>query len=163
MLICGNGGSAADAMHVAAEMVGRYRRERPGFRALALGADPAVTSAWSNDYDYADALARQVAALGEAGGVAWGFSTSGDSENVVRALRRARAMDMTALAMTGAGGGRLAGVAHILVAAPARDTPRVQEIHRCLYHYVCDRVEARLAAEEPAPQSPSKAQSAKTA
>lgn len=146
VLICGNGGSAADAMHIAGETVGRFRRERPGLKAVALGADAAVASAWSNDYDYESAFARQVEALGEAGGVVWGISTSGNSENVVRALRRGRDMAMTTLAMTGEGGGRLADVADILIAAPSRDTPRVQEVHRCLYHHICDRVDERLAA-----------------
>ena len=146
VLICGNGGSAADAMHIAGETVGRFRRERPGLKAVALGADAAVASAWSNDYDYESAFARQVEALGEAGGVVWGISTSGNSENVVRALRRGRDMAMTTLAMTGEGGGRLAEVADILIAAPSRDTPRVQEVHRCLYHHICDRVDERLAA-----------------
>lgn len=146
VLICGNGGSAADAMHIAGETVGRFRRERPGLKAVALGADAAVASAWSNDYDYESAFARQVEALGEAGGVVWGISTSGNSENVVRALRRGRDMAMTTLAMTGEGGGRLAEVADILIAVPSRDTPRVQEVHRCLYHHICDRVDERLAA-----------------
>ncbi len=145
VLVCGNGGSAADAMHIAGELVGRFRRERAGFKAVALGSDPAVATAWANDYDYESAFAREVEALGEAGGVAWGLSTSGNSENVVRALRRAREIGMTALAMTGAGGGRLAGAADILIAVPSRDTARVQEVHRCLYHYVCDELEKRLA------------------
>lgn len=149
VLVCGNGGSAADAMHIAGELVGRFRRERPGLKAIALGVDPAVNSAWSNDYGYESALARQVEALGEAGGVAWGLSTSGDSENIVRALRRAREIGMTALAMTGAGGGRLAGVADILIAAPVRDTPRVQEFHVCLYHRICEEAERRLAETAP--------------
>ena len=147
VLICGNGGSAADAMHIAGETVGRFRRERAGLKAVALGADAAVTTAWSNDYDYAGVFARQVEALGEPGGVVWGISTSGNSDNVVRALRRGRDMRMTTLAMTGEGGGRLAAVADILIAAPSRDTPRVQEVHRCLYHHICDRVDERLAAE----------------
>ena len=146
VLICGNGGSAADAMHIAGETVGRFRRERPGLKAVALGADAAVISAWSNDYDYESAFARQVEALGEAGGVVWGISTSGNSENVVRALLQGRAMAMTTLAMTGEGGGRLAAAADILIAVPSRDTPRVQEVHRCLYHHICERVDERLAA-----------------
>ena len=145
LLICGNGGSAADAMHIAGELVGRYLRERRGLRAMALGADAAVLTAWSNDYSYEDALARQVEALGAAGGVLWALSTSGNSENVIRAAKAAAGRGMTTVAFTGAGGGRLKDVADIWVGAPTRDTPRVQEIHTCLYHYVCEQVEARLA------------------
>jgi D-sedoheptulose 7-phosphate isomerase len=145
LLICGNGGSAADAMHIAGELVGRYRLERPGLKAFALGADPAVATALSNDYGYDSLFERQVEALGETGGVVWGISTSGDSENVVRALAKGRATGMRTLALTGAGGGRMAAHADILIAALSSDTPRVQEAHTCLYHYICEQVERRLA------------------
>ena len=145
LLICGNGGSAADAMHIAGELVGRYKRERRGFNAIALGADAAVTTAWGNDYSFDTVFERQVEALGAPGGVVWGLSTSGNSENVVRALNKAKERDMRAFAMTGAGGGRLGEIADILVSVPVSDTPRIQEIHTALYHYICDRVEHRLA------------------
>jgi len=145
LLICGNGGSAADAMHIAGELVGRYKRERRGFNAIALGADAAVTTAWGNDYAFETIFARQVEAFGAPGGVVWGLSTSGNSENVVRALIAAKDSGMRTLAMTGAGGGRLAEVADILVAVPSSDTPRIQEVHTALYHYVCEAVEQRLA------------------
>lgn len=144
LLLCGNGGSAADAMHIAGELVGRYKRERAGLMAIALGADAAVTTAWSNDYDYDTVFERQVGALGAAGGVVWGLSTSGNSENVLRALQKAHAMDMTAIALTGAGGGRLAAEADILIAVPSTDTPRIQELHTCVYHYICEQVERRM-------------------
>lgn len=145
LLLCGNGGSAADAMHIAGELVGRYKRERAGLMAIALGADAAVTTAWSNDYDYDSVFERQVEALGAAGGVVWGLSTSGNSENVLRALAKARAMAMTTIALTGTGGGRLAAEADILIPVPSSDTPRIQELHTCVYHYICDQVEQRLA------------------
>ncbi len=145
LLICGNGGSAADAMHIAGELVGRYLRERRALRAIALGADTAVMTAWSNDYSYEDAFARQVEALGAGGGVLWGLSTSGNSENVIRAAKTAADHGMTTISFTGADGGRLKDVSDIWVGAPARETPRVQEIHTCLYHYICEQVEARLA------------------
>lgn len=145
LLICGNGGSAADAMHIAGELVGRYKLERRGFNAIALGADAAVTTAWGNDYSFDTIFERQVEALGAPGGVVWGLSTSGNSENVVRALNKAKECDMCAFAMTGASGGRLGEIADILVAVPVSDTPRIQEIHTALYHYICDRVERRLA------------------
>lgn len=143
LLLCGNGGSAADAMHIAGELVGRYKRERAGIMAVALGADAAVTTAWSNDYDFDSVFERQVEALGAAGGVVWALSTSGNSENVLRALAKGRAMDMTAIALTGAGGGRLADAADILIAVPSTDTPRIQELHTCVYHYICEQVERR--------------------
>jgi D-sedoheptulose 7-phosphate isomerase len=145
LLICGNGGSAADAMHIAGELVGRYKRDRRGLRAIALGADPAVLTAWSNDHAYEDALARQVEALGAGGGVLWALSTSGNSENVLRAAKAASGRGMTVIAFTGAGGGHLKDMADIWLGAPTHDTPRVQEIHTCLYHYVCEQVEAALA------------------
>jgi len=145
LLLCGNGGSAADAMHIAGELVGRYKRERAGLMAIALGADAAVTTAWSNDYDYDTVFERQVEALGAAGGVVWGLSTSGNSENVLRALTKGRAMGMTTIALTGAGGGRLAAEADILIPVPSTDTPRIQELHTCVYHYICEQVELRVA------------------
>ena len=144
VLICGNGGSAADAMHIAGELVGRFLLDRPAYKAIALGTDPAVTTAWSNDVDYASLFARQVEALGEAGGVLWGLSTSGESENVVRAIAKARDRSMTTIAFTGRGGGRMTS-ADILVTVPTASTPRVQELHTCLYHYVCEQVERHLA------------------
>ncbi len=145
LLICGNGGSAADAMHIAGELVGRYKRERSGLKALALGTDTAVTTAWSNDYSYDDVFARQVEALGDAGGVVWGLSTSGESENVVRALLKGRQMGMYGIGLTGEGGGRVAAAADVCLAVPVNDTPHIQEIHTCIYHYICEQVEARIA------------------
>lgn len=144
VLVCGNGGSAADAMHIAGELVGRYLLDRPACKVVALGTDPAVTTAWSNDFDYVSLFARQVEALGEPGGVLWGLSTSGRSENVIRAMDKARERGMTTIAFTGRGGGRMTG-ADILVTVPTASTPRVQELHTCLYHYVCEQVEQRLA------------------
>ena len=145
LLICGNGGSAADAMHIAGELVGRYKRDRAGLKAIALGVDAAVATAWANDQAFEDVFARQVEALGDAGGVVWGISTSGESENVARALARGREMAMTTLALTGAAGGRVGAAADIVIAVPSRDTPRVQEVHTCLYHHICEQVEARLS------------------
>jgi D-sedoheptulose 7-phosphate isomerase len=146
LLLCGNGGSAADAMHIAGELVGRFRRERTALKAIALGTDTAVTTAWSNDCAFEDAFARQVEALGEAGGVVWGISTSGNSENVVRALVKGRAMGMTGIALTGANAGRVGAAADIVIAVPSDDTPRIQEMHTFVYHYICEQVEERLLA-----------------
>ena len=146
VLICGNGGSAADAMHIAGELVGRYLLDRPPLNAMALGVDPAVTTAWSNDYDYGSLFARQVEAHGEPGGVLWGLSTSGESDNVVGAITAATKMGMGTIALTGRGGGRMAH-ADILIAVPSRSTPRIQEVHTCVYHYICEHVERQLAGD----------------
>lgn len=143
VLVCGNGGSAADAMHIAGELVGRYLLDRPAYKVISLGSDPAVTTAWSNDFNYESLFARQVEALGERGGVLWCLSTSGNSENVVRAVAAAKNQGMTTIAFTGRGGGRLVD-SDILVAVPSTSTPRIQEVHTCLYHYVCEQVERRL-------------------
>lgn len=144
LLICGNGGSAADAMHIAGELVGRYKAERRALRAMALAADPAVLTAWSNDYSYDTVFARQVEAFGEAGGVLLALSTSGNSKNVIAAAEAARKRAMTVIALTGSGG-KLGAKADILLAAPSAETPLIQQVHICLYHYICAEVEARIA------------------
>ncbi len=147
LLLCGNGGSAADAMHIAGELVGRFRRERAGLKAIALGTDTAVTTAWGNDYAFEDAFARQVEALGETGGVVWGISTSGSSENIVRALAKGRKLGMTGIALTGAGGGRVGEAADIVIAVPSRDTAHIQEMHTFIYHHICEQVEKSMVIE----------------
>lgn len=146
VLVCGNGGSASDAMHIAGELASRFLIERPGFKAMALGANVATLTAWSNDYAYETAYARQVEAYGEAGGVVWGLSTSGNSKNVVAAFEQARAMRMSTIAMTGEGGGKLAELADVLLDVPCRSTPRIQEVHISMYHYICQCVEERCVA-----------------
>jgi len=151
MLVCGNGGSASDAMHIAGELVGRYKRERRGLNVIALSANPAVVTAWANDYDYDSVFARQVEAHGVAGGVLLAISTSGNSKNVLAALEAAGALGMVTIGMTGEGGGRMAELCEILLPTASRDTPHIQEAHICLYHFLCDQVEERLAAEAPAP------------
>jgi len=147
LLVCGNGGSAADAMHIAGELVGRFALERPGLKVIALGADAASLTAWSNDYSYESAFARQVEAYGDPGGVLWGRSTSGNSKNVVAAFGKAKEIGMTTIALTGDGGGLLAPRADILIDVPSRSTPRIQELHICIYHYICARVEVACAVK----------------
>lgn len=144
LLVCGNGGSAADAQHITGELVGRFLRERRGLKAICLSSNPAVLTAWANDYSYETIFSRQVEAYGEPGGVLLGLSTSGNSPNVVAAFETARRMGLTTVALTGEGGGRLASVSDILLAAPSRSTPLIQQAHLCLYHYLCLAVEARL-------------------
>ncbi|MBY6266502.1 SIS domain-containing protein (plasmid) [Azospirillum sp. 412522] len=145
LLVCGNGGSASDAQHITGELVGRFLKERRGLKAICLSSNAAVLTAWSNDYSYDTVFSRQVEAYGETGGVLLGISTSGNSGNVVAAFEQARAMGMTTIALTGEGGGKLAALSDILLAAPSRQTPLIQQVHICLYHYLCEQVEARLA------------------
>ncbi len=146
VLVCGNGGSATDAMHIAGELVARFLVERPGLKVIDLGSNTAILTAWSNDYQYETVFARQVEAYGEAGGVLFAISTSGNSANVVAACHRARDMGMTVIGLTGEGGGAMAPLCHVLLAVPSRQTPRIQEVHINLYHYICEKVEARCAA-----------------
>lgn len=145
LLICGNGGSAADAMHIAGELVGRFLRERRGLKAIALSADSAILTAWGNDYSYETVFSRQVEAYGEAGGVLLALSTSGNSPNVLAAASAARARAMKVVALTGKGGGKLAPLADILLDVPATATPLIQQAHICVYHYLCQEIEARIA------------------
>jgi D-sedoheptulose 7-phosphate isomerase len=145
-LICGNGGSAADAMHITGELVGRFLKERRAYRAICLSSNPSVLTAWANDYSYDSVFARQVEAYGEPGGVILGISTSGNSRNVVAAFEEARRMDMRVIAMTGEGGGAMGPLADHLMAVPSRSTPLIQQVHLCLYHYLCATIECRMSA-----------------
>ncbi len=141
LLVFGNGGSAADAQHLAAELVGRFRLERPPLPAVALTADTSILTAVANDYGFEDIFGRQVRALGEAGDLACGISTSGESSNVVRGLEAARALGMRTLALTGAKGGRVAAAAEAAVRAPSDKTPRIQEAHATICHIICEAVD----------------------
>jgi D-sedoheptulose 7-phosphate isomerase len=145
LLVCGNGGSASDAMHITGELVGRFLKERRGLNAICLSSNPAVLTAWANDYSYETVFSRQVEAYGQPGGVLFGLSTSGNSPNVLAAFTAARALGMTTVAMTGEGGGKLRPVSDLLIDVPSRHTPLIQQAHICLYHYICEQVEARLA------------------
>ena len=145
VLVAGNGGSAAEAQHFATELVGRFKRERDPFAVLALTADTAVLTALANDYGYDEVFARQVRALGQPGDVLVAFSTSGESENLVRAAIAAREHGLTVVAVTGGGPSRLGRVADLEVRAPATDTPLAQELHVILLHLLCDVVERELA------------------
>lgn len=145
MLVCGNGGSAADAQHIAGELVGRFLRERKAYNVIALGTDTAVVTAWSNDYSYESLFARQVEAHGSQGAVLLAISTSGNSKNVLAAAEMARQLGMTVIALTGEGGGKLMPLADVLLDVPSRFTPVIQQGHLCLYHYLCGAIEDRLA------------------
>jgi phosphoheptose isomerase len=145
LLAFGNGGSAADAQHVVAELVGRFERERPAFRALALTSDTSVLTSIANDCGFNRVFVRQIEAIGRAGDVALGISTSGGSPNVVAALDAARARGLRTIALTGRDGGAVGRAADIHINVPSQSTARVQEVHRTLLHVVCDLVERSLA------------------
>jgi D-sedoheptulose 7-phosphate isomerase len=146
VLACGNGGSAADAQHFAAELVGRFERERAAMAAIALTTDTSIMTALANDYDFTRVFARQVEALGRPGDVLLGISTSGASANVLAAFDAARAGGLTTVALTGRDGGAMGAAADIHINVPAASTARVQEVHRTLLHAVCALIERELYA-----------------
>ncbi len=141
ILWCGNGGSAADAQHLAAEFVGRFRRERKPLASIALTTDTSVLTSIGNDYGYDQVFSRQVLALAEEGDIVVGISTSGNSPNVVEALEAAKERGAYTVAMTGQGGGKMAGMADATICVPTKDTARVQEGHILCGHMLCDWVE----------------------
>lgn len=151
LLVCGNGGSAADAMHITGELVGRFRAERRACNCICLSSNPAVITAWSNDYSYETVFARQVEAYGVGGGVLLGLSTSGNSPNVLEAFRVARELGLSTIGLTGEGGGRLAPLSSLLIAVPSTSTQFIQQAHICIYHYICEQVEARVARSDAGP------------
>lgn len=144
VLLCGNGGSAADAQHIAAELSGRFYKDRPPLYAEALHVNTSYLTAVGNDYGYEEVFARMVQAAGRPGDVLLALSTSGRSANVLRAAQAARQAGMTVVALTGAGDSPLAQVAHHVLAAPTHDTPRIQECHILMGHALCALVEEGL-------------------
>jgi len=143
LILFGNGGSMSDALHIEGELVNRFSIDRPGVAAVALAA-PASFTATANDYSYDDVFARMLQAHYRPGDVALGLSTSGNSENVVRALTKARELGAGTIALTGAGGGRCAALADVCLAVPSTCTPRIQEVHILAGHILCDAVERAL-------------------
>ncbi len=148
ILTAGNGGSAADAQHFAAELVGRYKRERSPYPAIALTTDTSILTAIGNDYGYDDVFARQVGALGRAGDVFLAYTTSGESKNLLAAADEAHGRGMTVIALIGPGDSSLSRSADIALRMPATDTPIIQEMHLMATHLLCDLAEAELAAAE---------------
>jgi D-sedoheptulose 7-phosphate isomerase len=142
----GNGGSAADAQHYAAELVVRYRANRPAIRAVALSTDTSVLTAIANDLGYDEVFARQIEGLCQAGDIAIGISTSGNSENVIRGLARARQKGAVTAALTGGHGGTLAPLVDHAIVVPSATTARIQEMHLLLGHTLCALLEGRVAA-----------------
>ena len=151
ILACGNGGSAADAQHFAAELVGRFERERPELPAVALTTDTSLLTAVANDYSFEQVFAKQVRALGSRGDVLLAISTSGSSGNVIAAIEAAHSRDMHVVAMTGKGGGRmneLLAPTDVHLCVPHGRTARIQEVHLLMIHCMCDAIDATLLGDE---------------
>lgn len=151
VLACGNGGSASDAQHFAAEFVGRFERERPGLAAIALNTDSSVLTALGNDYAFEAVFAKQVQALGGPGDVLLAITTSGNSANVLAAVDAAHEKEMTVIALTGRGGGQLAAKlleTDVHICVPHERTARIQEVHILAIHCLCDAVDVQLLGEQ---------------
>jgi D-sedoheptulose 7-phosphate isomerase len=148
VILFGNGGSAADAQHIAAELVGRFAFDRPALPALALSVNSSCVTAIGNDYGFDHVFARQIEALAKVGDVAVGISTSGNSPNVVKAVLTARQMGLRTVGLTGASGGTLAKSAEFCICVPSEDTPRIQECHILIGHILSELVEKEIFPEE---------------
>ena len=151
VLTCGNGGSAADAQHFAAEFVGRFERERPGLAAIALTTDSSILTAIGNDYDFNSIFSKQVQALGAPGDVLLAISTSGNSNNVIAAIEAAHAKEMVVIALTGHKGGKIRDLlteTDVLICVPHDRTARIQEVHLLTLHCLCDAVDLQLLGEQ---------------
>ncbi len=141
VMLCGNGGSASDSQHIAAEFVGRFKRERQSLPAIALTTDTSILTAVANDYSYEDIFSRQVEGLGAEGDILIGISTSGNSGNVIKAVKVAKEKNIVTIAMTGGSGGKLAGECDLAFVAGSKLTPHIQEVHIAALHAVSEVVE----------------------
>ena len=148
VLIFGNGGSAADSQHIAAEFVNRYLKERKALSALALTTDSSILTSIPNDGSFEDVFSRQIEALGNKGDVAWGITTSGKSANILKAFQTAKALGLKTIAFTGQEKGRVEKTVDCSVSVPSKSTPRIQELHITLAHIVCELVEESFAAKK---------------
>ncbi len=151
ILACGNGGSAADAQHFAAELVNRFEMERPPLASIALTTDSSILTSIANDYDYVQVFSKQVRALGQAGDVLLAISTSGNSPNVIEAIEAAHEREMKVVALTGKGGGRITerlGAEDVHICVPADRTARIQEVHLLTLHCLCDGIDSLLLGVE---------------
>ena len=144
ILLFGNGGSAADSQHIAAEFINRFLIERPPLPAIALSTDTSVITSIANDYDFSQIFSKQIRALGNEGDIAWGISTSGSSPNVLKAFETAGRLGMTTVAFTGKDGGAMARIADYCLNVSSNSTPRIQEAHITAGHVICDMVDYRL-------------------
>jgi D-sedoheptulose 7-phosphate isomerase len=146
VILFGNGGSAADSQHIAAEFIGRFQKERKALAAIALTTDTSILTALSNDYSFDIVFARQIEGLGQKGDIAIGISTSGNSSNVIEGIKTAVRMGLTTVSLTGCDGGELAKLTDISLIVPSKVTARVQESHSCIAHAVCELVEDQFIA-----------------
>jgi D-sedoheptulose 7-phosphate isomerase len=144
ILIIGNGGSAADAQHIAAEIIGRYKQDRPAYAAIALTTDTSALTSIANDYGFEQIFARQIEGLGQRGDVLLALSTSGKSPNILAALRLARERGLVTIGFTGSKGENLRALCHHLLIAPSDDTPVIQQIHLAVAHGICDQIEQAM-------------------
>jgi D-sedoheptulose 7-phosphate isomerase len=147
IILFGNGGSAADSQHIAAELISKFRRDRSALPAIALTTDTSILTSIANDFSFDYVFSRQIEGLGEKGDVALGISTSGNSQNVIHALRIAKEMGMTTIGFTGAEGGALKDHVDICFHAPSQNTPRIQEVHIAVAHTLCELIEQELFSE----------------
>ena len=141
LLIAGNGGSAADAQHFAGEIVGRYKKERKGYPAIALTTDSSILTSWANDYSFDTVFLRQIEALAEKGDIFFGISTSGNSKNIIEGVKKAKEFGITTICLLGKDGGVLKDLADFSIIIPSNNTPRIQECHIMLIHIICEEVE----------------------
>lgn len=144
LILFGNGGSAADAQHLAAELVGRFKMERAALPAIALSVNTSIVTALGNDYDYDIIFARQIEAWVKSGDIVIGLSTSGNSSNVISGIEKANSLDAKTIGLTGRDGGQLAKIVDLALIVPSADTPRIQEAHITIGHVICDIIERTL-------------------
>jgi len=145
ILIAGNGGSAADSQHFSAELVCKFKKERKGYPAIALTTNSSVITAWSNDYDFTSVFVRQIEALAKPQDIFIGISTSGNSENIVKAIEKSKEMELKTICLLGRDGGKLKDKADVSLIVPSDDTAKIQEVHIMLIHIICEEVEKNLA------------------
>jgi D-sedoheptulose 7-phosphate isomerase len=151
VLLFGNGGSAADAQHIASEFVNRFSKDRKAYSAIALSTDTSILTSIGNDRSFSNIFSRQVEALGRKGDVAWGISTSGKSKNVVNALEVAKSLGLKTILLTGSEVGNIGDSVDCLVKVPSKSTPRIQELHITVAHIICELVEGELSSKEGTP------------
>ena len=145
ILVFGNGGSASDAQHIVAELVGKFLKERPSINAICLNSNTSTLTAWSNDASYDDVFARQIEAFRTQNAVCWGISTSGNSQNIVKGVKKAKSMGMDTITLCGAGGGQLNELSDVCIKVTSNSTPRIQEMHIIIYHLMCEVLEIGVA------------------
>ncbi len=144
VLICGNGGSAADAQHIAGELVGRFKMERRALPCIALTTDTSIMTAYANDYAFDDIFARQIEALGNKNDILIAISTSGNSKNIIKAVEQAKSQGLIVIGFLGKDGGQLKSLCNLNFISPSDDTPRIQECHEVVYHIICNLIEKEL-------------------